>query len=467
MQENTDTILHLDLVSRLYPRDISDTPSAILREMFLPQRARQDPTPELFFALRDINLRLRKGQKLGVIGTHRSGKSTLAGIASGVLEPTSGHVTAYGSRLLIGRPTAGFKPTLTTLENLRLRGTLAGLHGETLNAAIDKTLSRCGLSHSDAQKPMGNQSAHIVKQLGLTLLLEIPAEILVIDELTSAGIGDARWETRGFLQEKIESSTALVISSDFSFIQDIAEEAVLLHHGRLYGPFGVEKAIDLFNQLPEEDAISGQPDALYDPLQPPTISSHSLNSDSSAQPIDDDPDPYDHIENDIGDEVKQPEIRGRQQNTAPPWKALNIKVDGEDYRHSQFSLMRRPGTLITVTVEMIALRKHRFDGGLFVLHGGNSGLEVGNFFYDSPEIPIDINHKRTLSFDLMIPDLNEAFYGLTFCPRHKGKHFPQEHRIKILIFGIGQKHSRREILSLEINNNSFDRKIEDAHINTN
>ncbi len=258
MTSETDIVLELDQVSRLYPRDISDTPSAILREMLLPRRLLNKPGPGSFFALSDITLRLRKGQKLGVIGAHRSGKTSLAGIASGILLPTSGNVSAQGTRLLISRPTAGFKPTLTLIENLRLRASLAGLRSELLDAVLDRTLSRCGVDGVDAQIPIGNLSPYVVKQLGLTLLLELPADILVVDEISSAGVGDARWRTRVLLQEKIDASTALVISSDFSFIREVVEEAVLLHHGKVSGPFSVESALDYYSRLPDESVPFGE-----------------------------------------------------------------------------------------------------------------------------------------------------------------------------------------------------------------
>lgn len=286
----TDIALELDKVSRLYPRDISDTPSAILREMLLPRRLLNTPGSDSFFALRDITLRLRKGQKLGVIGAHRSGKSTLAGIASGLLLPTSGSVSAQGTRLLISRPTAGIKPTLTSVENLRLRASLAGLHGEQIDAVLDRTLSRCGLDGADARIPMGNLSPYVVKQIGLTMLLELPADIVVVDEISGAGIGDARWQTRGLLKEKIGASTALVISSDFRFIQEVVEEAVLLHHGMLYGPFSIEKAIDFFNELPEEDFTTETGTASYDPSAPPRSLGQSarafINGSSNSDAFD-------------------------------------------------------------------------------------------------------------------------------------------------------------------------------------
>lgn len=459
----TDIALIFDNVSRAYPRDISDMPSAILREMFFPRSLLKTPTPDSFFALRDINLRLFKGQKLGVIGAHRSGKTTLAGVASGVLQPTGGSVEAKGTRLLISRPTAGFKPTLTSIENLGMRASLAGLHGEMLDALLDKTFFRCGVGHVEARTPMGNLSPHIVKQLGLTLLLELQADILVIDEISSAGFGDARWSTRGLLKEKIDSSTALVISSDLNFIQEVAEEVMLLHRGQLYGPFSFEQAIHHFNAMPDESVDCNLSDSTYDPRHPPISSSNGSRFLHNGQSIDDDSAIYKDAVDD-GDTILNPQMSMRSNNA--PWKVLCIEVDGEEFRHAQLSLIRPPGITVAVVVEMVALYNQPFEGGLFVLHGGSSGLEVGKYLYSCVSTDIEAYQEHILCFDLVMPNWAEDFYGLTFCPQYKGKYFPLEHRLKILIVGAGRKHAAANDRIPYINVNSFDRKLNNASIDS-
>jgi ABC-type polysaccharide/polyol phosphate transport system ATPase subunit len=458
MTDESDIVLELDQVSRLYPRDISDTPSAILREMLLPRRFLNTRGPESFFALRDLSLRLHKGHKLGVIGSHLSGKTSLAGIASGIFQPTSGNVSAQGSRLLISRPTAGFKPTLTLIENLRLRARLAGLHSEFLDGVLDRTLSRFGVNRVEAQTPIGNFSPYVVKQLGLTLLLELPADILVVDEVSSAGVGDARWLTRELLQEKIGATTALVISSDFNFIQEVAKEAVLLHHGRLYGPFSVEEAIDHFNELPLEDVLSGLPDSPHDPQTPPTVTSQLHSSLLTADlSLDDDLDHYDHADSEIDDESPSSLTEKSKSRNSRSWDVLGITVDTEEYRHSQLSLIRRPGDKLSVSLEMISLCSQKFSGGRFSLFGGNSGLEVGVFCYESEEIEVHTNQTFILSFDLMVPDWHEDYYGLAFCPTQDSPYLFVKNRIKILIYGVGEKNSARRTNDLQIGNSRFNR----------
>jgi ABC-type polysaccharide/polyol phosphate transport system ATPase subunit len=438
-----DVALNFDQVSRIYPRDISDIPSAILREMFLPRSLLKTPTPDSFFALRDINFSLCKGQKLGVIGAHRSGKTILAELASGILQPTGGRVTAQGARLLISRPTAGFKMTLTSIENLRLRASLAGLHGELLDTVLDKTLSCCEVGDLEARTPMGNLSPYIVKQLGLTLLIEIPTDILIVDEISNAGIGVARSLTRELLKKKIDASTALVISSDPNFMQEVVEDALVLHHGRLYGPFSTKKAIEFHNQLSQDVT-------LFSDFGNESSIVEGHNSDDQAN----------------GGDTKIHLKKTASLQPQPSWKILSINVDGSEFKRNHYSLIRRPGESIDVEVELISLCKQIYSGGEFILHGGNSRLEIGRHLIETADMSIEAQQKYHLRFSLTIPDYQEDSYGLTFSPRGQKINSALDSRMKILIFGVAKKHLSLINRELDIHNQSLKRKINDASINT-
>lgn len=454
MKGETDIFLELDKVSRLYPRDISDTPSAILREMLLPRRLLNTPGPDSFFALREVSLRLRKGQKMGVIGTHRSGKTSLAGIASGVLQPTSGNVSAQGSRLMISRPTAGFKPTLTSIENLRLRASLAGLHGERLDTVLDRTLSRCGVDYPEARIPMGNISPYVVKQLGLTLLLELPSDILVVDETTSAGIGNARWLTRGLLQEKIDASTALIISADFGFIQEVAEEAVLLHYGRLYGPFSVKKAIEYFSDLPEEDFTSLAGMASYDSSTPPRSFDQSgrvlVNESSDIDPFDglsgsnlaNDDDQEDFAEK------GKPEIK---KMWSPVAELVKITVDGLPYSHVMLSLIRNPLDVLNLELTLLFRKNCILSGFTFCLHP-EFCEELAPTKVPSPQKRFLEKSTCTLILSIEIPDIPKNSYGLSITPIEDGGREALKDRMKILKFGVSGKRAEHNSLVMKVSN---------------
>lgn len=451
MSQLFNETLRLDRVSRIYPRDIADTPSNILREMFLPKASLAKAGADSFFAIKDVSLTLSKGQCMGVLGAHQSGKTTLAGLASGVLLPTAGHVTAIGERLLIGRPTAGFKPALTVIENLSFRTALAGVLNNEVGTIVESVLSRCGVSFDDARKPIGNLSPYVVKQLGMTLLLELPSDILIVDDVSSAGAGDARWKIRGRLLDKIELNTSLVLSEDPNFIQEVADQSLLLHAGRLYGPFDLDVAVDFYSRLPSIDEAPSRADVYYDPKMPPVVIDHVQSQRSSANQS-----TYDR-ESDTSDSEEE---RVVDQRNGPPWRVLNILVDGEDFKHAQYSLIRRSNEIVKVSLELVSLRKQSFTGGVFVLHGGNSGVEIASYEDVVPNEVIEIGQKCYLVFDFTIPDLKEDFYGLTYCPRFKEKLYLKEHRLKVLIFGHGKRQYKNKWHRLKITNRTMNVKVE-------
>lgn len=452
--------LSFDRVSRSYPRNIFDNPSAILRELVFPYFLLKTPWTDNFFALHNINLSLHKGQKIGVIGTHRSGKTTLAGVASGLLQPTEGRVMAKGDRLLINRPTAGFKSTLTSLENLRLRAALSGLYGEILDDLLDKTLYRCGVSYAEASKPIGNLSPYTVKQLGLSLLLELPADTLVIDEITSAGIRDSRWATRELMQEKINSKTALIISSDFDFVKESAGTSLLLHCGRIYGPFMVNEAIEYYHRLPQDEALTDLPDEEYDPTVPPMISYKAPSHDLVDQLIYDEPDvgsgSREEEESNIYNEKSSFWTKKTLFPNRPTWKILSIKVDGGEFSRSLICLIRQPGDILSVSIEMFSLCDQNYSGGRFSIFSGNSGCELGEFYDRREVIFVPANTKVVLSFDLLIPDWTDLFYGLAFCPEFRDNIFPLYQRMKILIYGLGKKNTVISKQTLQIDKIFFE-----------
>lgn len=443
MAEKIDTILSLQNVGRIYPRDISDTPMAMLREMLLPRALLEDSRAEDFFALKNINLELKKGQKIGIIGSHRSGKSTLAAIASGLFLPTSGKVIATGSRLLLNRPTAGFKPTLTVYENLTFRASLAGLYGQELTEVINATLSRCSLSTSDANIPIGNISPYLSKQLGMTLLLEIPTDILIIDELSGAGVREARWETRGHLQNKIENCSALIISSDPNFLNDTTEQSLILHNGQIYGPFTTQTAIEYYHQLPEED---GYQLVEYNPMTPPSYNNtdkYLQDNDTQFAGSESEKSEGESTENDFQDSGKQ----SIKSQSRPVFTVSSLYVDDNKYSHSEYHLFKKQGENTTVEIVLLANFDVNSSGGQLELIDGNTGIIFASSSVQWPMTNICQGKNLKFTFTFEIPKHPSSFCGLSFTPFNNEMKPDQISRIKILIYGIGyaEKQLKSEI----------------------
>lgn len=393
-------VLQLEGVGRRFPADVGESAAALWREMLLPRRWLGPAGAHDLQALDGIDLTVHAGQCVGVLGTHRSGKSTLAGIAAGILAPTAGRVVRPRRCVLVARPTAGFKPGLTVRENLGLLGTLHGLHAQPLDRMVEAALARwhVGAGHADAAT--GNLSPHVVRLLALTLLLELPCDLLVIDGLSAAGTGDARWTMRDLLRERLAAGASLILSADPLFLQEVATYVHVLERGRLAASF--------------QPAIAG-PEPIAP--QPPSV----------------------------------------------PWQLLGVQVDGHEWRHGQASLIRRPGERLRVVLALRATRRQRHAGGCFELHGGTSGATLARCERPTPATLVQAGEQARLCFDLRVPDAGEDFCGLSFTPADPAGNHPPAHRLKVLVYGVGRRHASPGALDLEITRMSFEPERNASH----
>ena len=196
-------VLQLKNISRLFPRDVSETGSSLYREMVFPKSMIKSNSIDYFHAIKDINISLHKNEKIAVLGTHLSGKSTLAAVASGMIDPTTGTILSYGKKHLInGRASAGYKPMLKVIENLKLQAMFLGYYGENLEIAIDSVIKKSKLSSDDVEQTTGNVSQHIIRQLALILSLEVNSEITIFDNVSSIGVGPVRQDIETYVRDK-------------------------------------------------------------------------------------------------------------------------------------------------------------------------------------------------------------------------------------------------------------------------
>lgn len=447
MMREDDIVLELERVCRVFPRDISDIPATIVREMLCPRSLLNPSRPDTFFALRDVSIRLRRGQKLGVIGGHRSGKSVLAGIASGVLMPTQGQVRATSSRLLFSRPTAGFKMSLSLRENLAFRGILAGLLGDVLTNAVESVLQINRLEKKVADSPLGNLSPYLVRKLGMELLLQVPAEILVIDELVGAGAGEDRWATRAALIERLGAGSALVVSADLEFLKEVADQSLVLLQGGLHGPFATELAFEYFLRHASGTAIGGDATLLPgDPDSQEEAGEGVLNvlGDEGAMAFRN----IDDFEASAPDEEGF-QRRGVKQAARHGTVVTRIVVDGEEYERAKLRLLRRPGETLEVSVDLLPSERCTCEGLRLSLYSG-TGMEVGNTIHEIQSVDLHQGRPSRIRFDLQVPNLPRGHYGLAIDIVKSGANSSGSRPLKLVVFGLLTDVPKEAALSLEV-----------------
>jgi ABC-type polysaccharide/polyol phosphate transport system ATPase subunit len=209
---------------RLYPR-----PSDRLREM-LPFSG---PRHTDFWALRDINFTLEKGETLGLVGPNGSGKSTLLQIVAGIVQPTTGRVASRGRIAALLELGAGFNPEFSGRENVYLNGEILGLSRAEIDRALPSIEAFAEIGEFIA-RPVKEYSSGMYVRLAFATAIHVEPEILIVDE--ALAVGDAVFANRcirKFEELRERGITVLFVSHDLGLVKQISRRAILLLHGRI------------------------------------------------------------------------------------------------------------------------------------------------------------------------------------------------------------------------------------------
>jgi lipopolysaccharide transport system ATP-binding protein len=200
-----------------------------LQELMLPGKSRADE----FWALRDINLEIPKGETVGIIGRNGSGKSTMLQIIAGTLTPTTGSVKVKGRVSALLELGSGFNPEFTGTQNVFFNGRLLGLTQEEIENKFDAIASFADIGDFIDQ-PVKTYSSGMFVRLAFAVAVNVDPEILIVDEALS--VGDVVFQHRCMrrMRNLMDSGvTTLFVSHDSGAIKTLCNWAVMVHDGQL------------------------------------------------------------------------------------------------------------------------------------------------------------------------------------------------------------------------------------------
>lgn len=210
-----------------------------------------------FWALKNIDLKIKPGASLGVLGRNGAGKSTLLQIIAGVLQPTTGTVQTNGRVSALLQLSAGFEREFTGRENAIMNGLLLGMDRREMLKRFDEIEAFAGLGEFMDQ-PVKNYSSGMRARLGFAVAVHVDPAILLVDEVLS--VGDAAFARKG-IQKMLElqdtGTTILFVSHSIAIVKEFATEAALLHRGRLIGRGDTSEIADQYETL-LSDAAQGK-----------------------------------------------------------------------------------------------------------------------------------------------------------------------------------------------------------------
>ncbi|HRQ64838.1 MAG TPA: ABC transporter ATP-binding protein [Xanthomonadaceae bacterium] len=205
------------------------TPRERLRALWSLLRRRQDvPSVEV---LKPLDIEVRRGESLAIIGENGAGKSTLLKLLTGVLTPTSGSVAVHGSVGALLELGAGFHPEFTGRENVRNAAVLMGMGHAELRERMDDILAFADIGDY-IDEPVKHYSSGMVVRLGFAVVAAMRPDLLITDEVLAVGDESFQKKCVRWLEDYLGAGgTLLLVSHSMFHVQKLCARALWLREG--------------------------------------------------------------------------------------------------------------------------------------------------------------------------------------------------------------------------------------------
>lgn len=196
--------------------------------------------------LSDINLKIKKGETVALIGVNGSGKSTLLKLMTKIIYPTHGKVKTYGKLTSLLELGAGFHQDFTGRENIYFNASIFGLTKKEIDKRIDDIIAFSELQEF-IDNPVRTYSSGQYMRLAFSIAINVDAEILLIDEILA--VGDQHFQDKCFakLEELRDSDkTIVIVSHSLDVIKKICTRGIWINEGKIEADDAIEKVADMY-----------------------------------------------------------------------------------------------------------------------------------------------------------------------------------------------------------------------------
>ena len=226
-------IRHQDSAGYSTLRDtIVNGTKSLVRAISNPRSPRATNTEE-FWALKDLNFTINRGDRLGIVGRNGAGKSTLLKILSRITEPTTGRIKLKGRIASLLEVGTGFHPELSGRENIFLNGAILGMSKVEIEQRFDEIVD-----FSEVEKfldtPVKRYSSGMYVRLAFAVAAHLEPEILIVDEVLAVGDTAFQQKCLGKMQEVGRNGrTVIFVSHNMATVKQLCNKACLLANGTL------------------------------------------------------------------------------------------------------------------------------------------------------------------------------------------------------------------------------------------
>jgi ABC-2 type transport system ATP-binding protein len=245
-----ETLILAERVSKRFLLHRNYAPSIKARVIGLVHRNQRETSQE-FWALRDVDLRVTRGESVGLVGRNGSGKSTLLKLIAGIYRPTSGRLLVHrdariGTMIELG---VGFNVELSGRDNVYLNASVYGLTRREVDAIYDAVVDYSELAQF-MDEPIKNYSSGMIVRLAFAVAAHLDPEVLLLDEIFAVGDAPFQEKCRKTMQGLLDQGrTILFVSHAAESVAQVCQRVCVLSHGRKVFDGPSAEGLDLYEQL--------------------------------------------------------------------------------------------------------------------------------------------------------------------------------------------------------------------------
>ena len=183
--------------------------------------------------LKNIDLKIRKGETVALVGVNGSGKSTLLKLMTKIIYPTHGKITTHGKLTSLLELGAGFHDDFTGRENIYFNASIFGLTHSEIDKRVDDIIEFSELGEF-IDNPVRTYSSGMYMRLAFSVAINVDAEILLIDEILA--VGDQHFQDKCFeklMELKNSDKTIVIVSHSLDAVKDLCNRAIWIYDGKI------------------------------------------------------------------------------------------------------------------------------------------------------------------------------------------------------------------------------------------
>ena len=267
----SNTVIKIEHLSKMYKLGTINN-DALFRDIqswWALKRGKEDPHGKIgadkyegsdteFWALKDLTLDIKQGDRVGIIGKNGAGKSTLLKALSRITTPTEGTVKIRGKVSSLLEVGTGFHGELTGRENIYLNGAILGMKKREIDRKLDEIIDFSGIEkHIDT--PVKRYSSGMYVRLAFAVAAHLDSDILIADEVLAVGDAEFQKKAIGKMSELStgQGRTVLFVSHNMAAVKSLCNKGIILEKGRLkFEGDSIDKALGCYLNINETGELN-------------------------------------------------------------------------------------------------------------------------------------------------------------------------------------------------------------------